>query len=118
IVEAVSGVCLPVAQARVLLGQGMKLEPSPPRGVCYRFFTPPAGVFGGVWGLDEARRLPGVIEVGFALRSGAVVGPLTKGAEGPGCVVAEGETRGIAVANARRAIAAVHFSTRATRAAA
>jgi len=109
IVEAVSGVSMPLALASILLGEPVALTPRFQRGACYRFFAPPPGIFRAVRGLDEACRLPGVLDFGFSLEPGRVVGPVASDADRPGFVVTRGETREEAMAVADRAIARLEF---------
>lgn len=113
IVEAVSGVCMPVAYVKILLGQPVDVRPLHQRGVCYRFFAPPHGVFQNVTGLEEARKMSGVLDMNFQMARGVQVGPIAADADRPGFVVAAGADRADADANASRAIAALQFEVRA-----
>ncbi len=109
IVEAVSGICMPVAFANILLGKHTNLIPLRQNGACYKFFAPHAGVFKGVTGLEEARAEPGILDFGFSLEPGTVVGPIAGDADRPGHVVATGKTREEAIENANRAIKKLHY---------
>ena len=109
IVEAVSGVCMPLALVGIFLGEDPDIRPRRQRGACYRFFAPPPGVFQGASGVEEARRLPGILDLGFSLKAGTVVGPIAGDADRPGYVVSTGAGREEAIANADRAVAQVHY---------
>jgi cysteine synthase A len=109
IVEAVSGVCMPVAYAKILFGEDVDIRPQYQRGVCYKFFAPPPGIFRGVRGLEEAARSPGVLEFGFDMATGTRVGPIEADADRPGFIVASGPDRQTAIDNVRRASAALQF---------
>lgn len=109
IVEAVSGVCMPEAYVKILLGQPVDITPKHRRGVCYEFFTAPRGLFRGVAGLEEAKQLPGVLDMAFEMKPGTVVGPIAADADRPGFVVAAGDSREDAIQNAKHAIASLRF---------
>ncbi len=112
IVEAVSGVCMPDALVKVILGKPVPLKEGPQKGACYRFFTPPAGFFERVEGIEEARKMRGVLDLGFSLLPGTRVVPVEADAARPGYAVTTGGTRQEAMANADRAISALRFVMR------
>ncbi len=109
IVEATSGVCMPQALARLLLGDDPDIRPVHHRGTCYKFFAPPAGVFREALGVPEASLLPGILDFGFQMSSGTVVSAIAGDADRPGYAVATGETREEAIENADRAIASIQY---------
>lgn len=112
IVELATGVVMPVATVRLLLGERppeKEIAPRHARGVCYRFFQPPPGVYRGLSGLEEARRLPGVAALGFTMAPGARVEPIAEDRLRPGFVVAHGADRDTARARADAAIARLVF---------
>jgi biotin carboxylase len=109
IVEASSGICMPQALALILLGDDPDIRPKYQHGACYKFFTPPPGVFQEAFGVAEAGRLPGIIDFGFSMQAGTVVSAIAGDADRPGYAVATGETREDAIANADRAISSVRF---------
>jgi biotin carboxylase len=109
IVEEVSGVSMPQALTQILLGE--EIDPSARfhRGACYKFFNAPEGIFQSVSGLDEARLLPGVVDIGFTMAPGTLVKTMDHGANRPGFVVTGGANRTEAIANAERAFNSLHF---------
>lgn len=110
IVGAVSGVSMPQALCRILLGETVDLTPTLQRGAVYRFFGPQeAGIFRSVEGLEEAQALPGVLDFGFHMEPGTVVHPVRSGAERPGYCVVVAETREQAEALAQEAVAHVRY---------
>lgn len=109
IVEAVSGVAMPVAYAKILLGEEVDIRPRQQKGVCYKFFNAPPGTFRGVSGLEAMKVMPGVLDASFDMAPGTRVAPIARDADRPGFVVAGGETRDDAITNADRAIAALRF---------
>ncbi len=110
IVEASSGVCMPTALAAILAGDTVDVTPLFRRGACYRFLSPPAGVYRSVTGLDVARHLPGVLAVHFELDPGTPFTTADDDLARPGAVVTEGATREEAMANADRAVASLTFT--------
>lgn len=109
IVEAVSGVAMPEAYAKILLGEDVDVRPRHQKGACYKFFNAPYGTFRGVSGLAAMKTMPGVVDASFEMVEGTKVGPIARDADRPGFVVARGETREDAIANADRAIGALRF---------
>jgi biotin carboxylase len=110
IVEAVSGVSMPTALVKILLGEPVEIAPTRNWGACYRFFAPPPGVFHSVAGLDEARMRPGILDIGFTMQPGTVVEPVSNDASRPGYVVSSHMTRVGAMARAAEAIATLRFN--------
>jgi biotin carboxylase len=109
IIEAVSGIVAPLAAVRLIRGEAVETMPTLQRGACYRFFAPPPGRFVCAAGIEEARAVEGVLDLGFALSAGAVVGAIAGDADRPGFVVTTGATREDAMSVADRAIAAIRF---------
>lgn len=109
IVEAASGVCMPQALARLLLGDDPDIHPVHARGACYKFFAPPTGVFQQALGVAEASRLPGVLDFGFHMHPGTVVSAIAGDADRPGYAVTSGDTREQAIEYANRAIASIRY---------
>jgi biotin carboxylase len=109
IVEAASGVCMPQALVRLLLGDNPDIRPVHHRGACYKFFAPPPGVFRQALGISEASRLSGILDFGFQMNPGTIVAPIAGDADRPGYAVATGDTREEAIENADRAIASIRY---------
>lgn len=110
IVEAVSGVSMPQALTQILLGEEIDPAARYSRGACYKFFNAPEGVFQQVEHLDEARQMPGIVDLGFTMAPGTVVRTMDHGANRPGFVVSEGLTRAEAISRAEAAFAALKFN--------
>ena len=82
---------------------------SPVGGACVVFLVPPEGTLAAVHGLDEAQRVAGIRWVRIYRRPGWVFGPLRRGADRAGAILAVGDDREDALARARRAAEAVRF---------
>ena len=96
------------------LGDELATEPTPATragGACVRFLVAPPGELRDVHGVDEAERVDGVLDVRVYRRRGHVFGPLLRGADRAGAVLAVGETRDGALERAARAAALVRLET-------
>jgi biotin carboxylase len=80
-----------------------------PRGACVLFLVAPPGVLRSVEGLDDAHAVPGVRWVRNYRPPGWRFGPLRRGADRAGAVLAVGDDREDALDRARRAAAALRF---------
>jgi biotin carboxylase len=107
---AALGVDLSAAAVRAALGlEPDSLERTRDRAAVVRFLIAPAGRLVRVDGLEEARALPG-IELAYAYRApGALIGPLLRGPDRAGFVLATGATRAAAEDAARQAESTIRF---------
>ena len=111
LVEAVTGVDLNALAIEVALGE----EPSPVTvtrqlsGACVIFLVPPEGVLRGIRSVDDAEAVDGVRWVRIYRRPGWRFGPLRRGADRAGAILAVGDDREDALGRARRAAEAVRF---------
>ena len=78
-------------------------------GACVLFLVAPAGTLLAVHGLEEAAAVDGVRWVRVYRRPGWRFGPLLRGADRAGAILAVGGSRDDALARARRAAAVVRF---------
>ncbi len=78
-------------------------------GVCVAFLVPPVGVLRAVEGAEEACALPGVRWVRIYRTPGWRFGPLRRGADRAGAVLAVGDSRAEALERARGAAQAVRL---------
>jgi biotin carboxylase len=107
---AALGVDLSAAAVCAALGQSPgPLAPAQERAAVVRFLVAPAGRLVRIEGLEEARKLPGV-ELAHVYRTpGALIGPLLRGPDRAGFVLASAATRAEAEAGARAAESAIRF---------
>jgi biotin carboxylase len=86
------------------------LTPAPRHGgACVRFLVAPPGELRRVSGVDEARGLPGVEDVRVYRGPGHVFGPLLRGADRAGAVLAVGDSCDDALARADEAARTIRF---------
>jgi hypothetical protein len=78
-------------------------------GACVRFLVPPPGLLRAVTGVEDARAVEGVELVAVYRREGAVLGPLRRGSDRAGAVVAGGATPAQALQRASAAAELVRF---------
>ncbi|MGE5272801.1 MAG: ATP-grasp domain-containing protein [Verrucomicrobiota bacterium] len=78
-------------------------------GGCTRFLVPAPGTLVEIQGVDEAVAVEGVLWVRVYPEPGSVLGPLRRGSDRAGAVLATGTSREQAVANAGRAADCVRF---------
>jgi biotin carboxylase len=83
----------------------------PGGGACVRFLIAPEGVLQGVEGLEEALQVDGVVDAGVYRPPGYVLGPLRRGADRAGFVLARGDSRDDALARAAAAAERIRFIT-------
>jgi biotin carboxylase len=85
------------------------VSPRGPGGAAVVFLVPPVGRLESVDGVDGAEAVPGVEWVRLYRRPGHVFGPLRRGADRAGAVLATGSDREQALERGRRAADAVRF---------
>jgi biotin carboxylase len=78
-------------------------------GACVLFLVAPEGVLRRVEGLEAAHAVDGVLDVRSYCEPGFAFGPLRRGADRAGAVIAVGDSRDDALARARRAADAIRF---------
>jgi biotin carboxylase len=100
-----------LALAAALGEQTSVPEPRRAGGACVRFLVAPEGVLQRVEGLAEALEIEGVVDAGVYRPPGYVLGPLRRGADRAGFVLARGDSRDDALDRARRAAERIRFLT-------
>jgi biotin carboxylase len=108
--EAALGVDLNGLALGFALGRPVSAAPTERAGgACVRFLVAPEGVLRGVEGVTEALEVAGVRWVRIYRRPGWRFGPLRRGADRAGAILAVGATRAEALERAARAAQAVRF---------
>ncbi|CAF0728514.1 unnamed protein product [Rotaria sordida] len=109
IVEAVSGISMPVALVKILCGEQPDIIPKYNHGSTYRFFAPPQGIFKRVDNLKEAGNIDGVLELGFDMQPGTVVNAIAGDADRPGYMVTKAEDRNASIAVSDKVLQTLQF---------
>ncbi|MGH3041011.1 MAG: hypothetical protein ACRDNG_04605 [Gaiellaceae bacterium] len=86
-------------------------DPEPAGGAVVRFLVPPEGVLQDVDGLEDALAVDGVVDARVYRAPGWQFGPLRRGNDRAGYVLARGESRDDALARADRAAGLIRFRT-------
>ncbi len=109
--EAVTGVLLNDLALDFALGNDACVEPTQALvgGGCVQFLVAPEGRLAEVTGVDEARAIEGVLDVRIYRQPGHVFGPLLRGADRAGAVIAVGDSREQALERARAAADEIRF---------
>lgn len=89
-----------------------KLKPHFERGVAVRYMFPPEGILISIEGVEEARKIPGVLELVTLVKPGEKVGVIRSHADRAGWVVAVGNNRKEAVQIVEKAINSVVFNVK------
>jgi biotin carboxylase len=114
LVEAATGVDLNALAVQFALGEPPCHSASQGRtsaegGACVVFLVAPEGVLRGVEGVEEARVADGVRWLRLYRRAGWRFGPLRRGADRAGAILAVGESRDQALEQGHRAAESVRF---------
>ena len=111
--RAALGVDLNGLALAAALGEQIPEDALTPRaragGACVRFIVAPSGVLVAVNGVEDALALPGIELARVYRQPGYVLGPLRRGADRAGAVLAIGSTREEALARAASAIESIRF---------
>ena len=86
-----TGVDLIASRIRQSLGESFSLTPTRSLAGLVEFFMLPEGTLRRVEGLDEARAVPGVVDVRFFIKPGDRVVPAVNATQRPGFLLAVGE---------------------------
>ena len=113
--RAALGVDLNAAAIAVALGEPLKRQQVAPKarvgGACIRFLVPPVGELREVTGLEEAYALGGVLGIRMYRPPGHVFGPLRRGSDRAGAILAVGDSADDALARADEAADLIRFET-------
>lgn len=100
LIKAVSGINGPKLNADILSGRLDCLPQPQAWGGVYRFITAQPGKLIGIQGVETARTMPGILDVGVTAKLGQQVGILNNSFDRPGYIVSQGRTRDAAIAAA------------------
>ena len=109
--ELATGVSLNGLALDFALGREPSVAPTQSRfgGACVLFLVAPEGELRAIEGVEEAEAVEGVAEVRVYRAPGWRFGPLLRGADRAGAILATGESRDDALERARRAAGAIRF---------
>ncbi len=109
--ELALGVDLNGAAIDAAFGDSAEVTAGEPRvgGACVRFLVAPRGTLDGVDGVEEAAAADGVHDVRIYRPAGHTFGPLRRGSDRAGAILATGESRDDALAKADAAAERIVF---------
>jgi biotin carboxylase len=94
---------------RACVSETQSHSSSQPGGACVLFLVAPEGVLRAVEGREAAHAVEGVLDVRIYREPGFTIGPLRRGPDRAGAVIAVGDSRDDALARARAAADAIRF---------
>jgi biotin carboxylase len=110
--KAALGIDLNGLALEAALGEPAIVPPARPEGgACVRFLVAPPGLLATVEGIEEARSMDGIVDARVYRQPGWIFGPLRRGADRAGFVLAVGSSRDDALARADRAAESIRFET-------
>jgi biotin carboxylase len=93
------------------LGEEVSIPPPQPiGGACVRFLVAPSGQLESVEGIDRVLAQEGILDARVYRRPGWIFGPLRRGGDRAGFVLATGDSRDDALTRADRAADLIRFS--------
>lgn len=108
--QAALGIDLNELALAAALGEPVELPGlSPAGGACVQFLVPPEGELAAVRGLERAAAAPGVVDAAVYRRPGWRFGPLRRGGDRAGFVLASGASRQDALERAQSAAALIEL---------
>jgi biotin carboxylase len=109
VVEAASGIPMVRESARLLCGEEPCLQARWRRGCVYLLFSPRCGVIRAIRGVEQARRLPGVLALAVQREPGERLGELVDSLQRSGYAVVGGRDRAQAIRRAQAVADTVVF---------
>jgi biotin carboxylase len=109
IVEAQCGVPYPLALVKIFLSEEFDFSKRFQKGVSYRFFTPPKGIFKSVEGIERLKSEDGVLDIGFSMKPGTKVDFISGDADRPGYLVTQAINKAQAIKLADSVIDRIKF---------
>lgn len=93
IIQLATGVDIVKEYIKMLLKEEPELLPKYQKGVVLRFFSAPFGKIKEIKGVEEAKKIEGVIDIGFNLKPGDVISSIETDVGRPGWVIVTGDTQ-------------------------
>lgn len=105
-----NGVDMPGDVVKIALGEPIDVTPTLNKASCVRYFMKErVGIIKAITGIEEARKVPGVVEIGTLKNIGDEATPLRKSSDRLGYVIAQMDTPEEAIASAEKALSLIDF---------
>ena len=102
-----TGIDMVEATINLACGEKVDIKPKFNRGSAIRYFRAPTGVIKEITGVEEAKKIPGVIEISFTKGIGDTVGEIGSSTDRVGFVIAQADTPASAAAICDQALETV-----------
>jgi biotin carboxylase len=109
LIPAMTGVDAIAQRIRQALGDGVDLSPTKSLAGLLEFLMLPAGTLRRLDGVDEVRRMPGVVDAGYFVRPGDTIAAARNGGQRPGFLLAVGGGREELLRISREANARIRY---------
>lgn len=104
-----TGINMVEANIRIVLGEKPDLQQKFEKGAAIRFVQSPVGILKSIAGVEDIRKIPGIVEVGFFKEIGERISELHNGLDRVGYVIAQCNTREGAVELCEKCSEMIHF---------
>ncbi len=104
-----TGINMVEANIRIVLGEKPDLQQKFEKGAAIRFVQSPVGILKSIAGVEDIRKIPGIVEVGFFKEIGERISELHNGLDRVGYVIAQCNTREEAVELCEKCAEMIHF---------
>ncbi len=105
-----TGVNMAEAVIRIALGEQVEIKPTLNKGSCVRYFIKErVGTIKQIIGVEDAKRIDGIVEVGVLKGVGEEAKPLRRSADRLGYVISQGDSADEAVRIAEKALDQIDF---------
>ena len=105
-----NGVDMPGDVVKISLGESIDVTPTLNKASCVRYFMKERiGIIKAITGIEEAKKIPGIVEIGTLKNVGDEATPLRKSSDRLGYVIAQMDTPEEAIASAEKALSLIDF---------
>lgn len=105
-----NGVDMPGDVVKIALGEPIDVTPTLNKASCVRYFMKERiGIIKAITGIEEAKKIPGIVEIGTLKNVGDKATPLRKSSDRLGYVIAQMDTPEEAIASAEKALSLIDF---------
>lgn len=105
-----NGVDMPGDVVKISLGEPIDVTPTLNKASCVRYFMKERiGIIKAITGIEEAKKIPGIVEIGTLKNVGDKATPLRKSSDRLGYVIAQMDTPEEAIASAEKALSLIDF---------
>ncbi len=93
---------------RIALGEKPEIRQKKQKGSAIRYINPGCGMIKNIIGIDEAKAIPGIVQISIVHGIGEIIGEIKSSADRAGFVIAEADTAKAAVAACEQALQVIN----------